>query len=209
MSIPSRWWRWLLHRVWYVHPAQMLLIKTTPAVCVQLLARAAKPSAQRLDLRNLFMDGRRYYVDPDEAGFRMRSTTRIPWRRGRTRAATILYGACHELEPGVTRIELRARMTLTFFFDVFLLPGWMSLLLIFGPLPQSAGIIASLALLVLSWLWHRYTAMMQAIDMVYFMQVVLSDLPEVTVAQLPPVADNTIYADFAEQWQKFYKQQSQ
>lgn len=210
MTFTGRLWRGLLHRAWYVHPTQMLLVAATPAVCIQMLARAARPNAQRLDLRNLFVEGRRYYLRPDdETGFRMRSTTRIPWRHGRTRAASIVHGACHEMEPGVTRIELRARMTALFFLDVFLLPGWMSLLLIFGPLPRSAGIGASLLLLALSWLWHRYTAMMQAIDMVYFVQVVLSDLPEVTLAQLPSVADNTIYVDFAEQWEKFYTQQNQ
>ena len=208
MSIPSRLWRWILSRTWYVHPAQRLLVRATPALCVQMLVRAAKPSAQRLDLRNLFMDGRRYDIYPDEVGFRMRCTTRIPWRRRRTRAATVLYGRCDALESGVTRIELRAQMTLAFFLDVFLLPGWMSLLLIFGPLPQAAGVGASAVLLVLSWLWHRYTAMMQAIDMVYFIQVVLGDMQEESLAQLPAAVDNTIYADFDEQWARFYDEQS-
>lgn len=209
MPIIRRLWHWLLHQVWYVHPAHMLLVGATPLACVQTLTQAAQPSAQRLHLRNLFAEGRRYYLRPDEAGFRMRSTIRVPWRRRqRTRAASVLQATCHEMADGMTRIDLRARMTLMFFLDVFVMPGWMSALLLFGPLPRQAGIGASLLILGLSWVWHRYTAIMQAMDMVYFIQVALGDLPEATLPELPAVANDTIYADFQQAWQKFYDEQS-
>jgi hypothetical protein len=104
---------------------------------------------------------------------------------------------------------MQVRMTAAFFLDVFLLPTWMSLLLITGPLSLPVGIGASLLILVLSWIWHRYTAMIQALDMIYFVQVALNDLPEYIPEQLPQSADdNVIYADFEQQWRKFYEDQS-
>jgi len=209
MSIIRQLRQWLLDRIWYAHPPQVVLVRATPAECIQTLATATKPSTARLHLRNLFAEGRRYYFQPDEAGFRMKSTTPVPWRRRRSRSASVLHGTCDELTEGVTHVEMQVRMTAAFFLDVFLLPTWMSLLLITGPLSLPVGIGASLLILVLSWIWHRYTAMIQALDMIYFVQVALNDLPEYIPEQLPQSADdNVIYADFEQQWRKFYEDQS-
>jgi hypothetical protein len=139
----------------------------------------------------------------------MKSTTPVPWRRRRSRSASVLHGTCDELTEGVTHVEMQVRMTAAFFLDVFLLPTWMSLLLITGPLSLPVGVGASLLILLLSWIWHRYTAMIQALDMIYFVQVALNDLPEYIPEQLPQSTDdNVIYADFEQQWRKFYEDQS-
>lgn len=207
LSLASRAWQWLLNRVWYVHPAQVMLVRASPAACAQVLAKAAKPSTERLHLRNLFAEGRRYYLRPAEAGFRMHSTQRSPWRRGRRdRVASVLTGRYSEIDAETTRIDLRARIALPFFLDVFLLPGWMSLLLLFGPLPVAVGLGASLFLLLLSWVWHWYSAALQATEMIYFVQVALDDLPAATLPALETGGDPVIYADFAQQWQKFYEE---
>jgi hypothetical protein len=197
----------LLNRVWYVCPRQVLLIGAVPATCLQTLAKAAKPSTERLHLRNLFLDGRRYQLQPRPDGFQMSSTTRVPWRRGRGRVAAVLIAGCSEIAGGVTRIELRAHMTLPFFLDIFLLPGWMSLLLLAGPLPLPVGLGASLTLLILSWVWHWYTAVLQAAEMVYFVQVALDDLPAASISALPDGHPTVIPSDFQQEWQKFYDEQ--
>lgn len=201
--------QWLLDRVWYTHAPQVVLVRATPAVCLQTLAAATKPSTRRLHLRNLFADGRRYLLQPTDDGFRMKSTTRVAWRRQRSRAASVLHGRCDELSEGVTHIEMQVRMSVPFLLDVFLLPAWMTLLLVAGPLPRPVGIGASVIILALSWVWHRTTAMMQAVDMIYFVQVALNDLPEYIPEELPRTTeDNVIYADFEQQWRKFYEDQS-
>ena len=208
--MPGQLWQWLLYRVWYVYPDHVLFIKAAPVVCLETLTRAARPSVQRLHLRNLFAEGRRYHILPgaDHCHFQMKSTTRIPWRRQRSRSASVLYGSCQALTADITRVDLRVRVALPFFLDIFLLPAWMSLLLVFGPLSLPVGLAASALILVLSWLWHRYTAVLQAMDMVYFVQVALDDLPEATFAELPRTTDNIIYSEFEQQWRKFYDEQS-
>lgn len=203
-QVIHRLWERLLGRLWYIQPERMLLVQATPAVCLQTLARAARPSTERLHLRNLFTDGRRYHLKPAIDGFQLNSTSRVPWRRGRGRVASVLMGTCSEVGEGVTRIDLRARMTLPFLLDVFLLPGWMSLLLISGPLPLPVGVGTSLALLALSWVWHWYAAVLQAVEMTYFVQVALDDLPAATIPELESTSDNLIHAEFKQQWQKFY-----
>ncbi len=192
----------LASRLWYIQPERILLVRATPDQCMQTLARAARPSTERLHLRNLFTDGRRYHLKPAKDGFQLNSTSRTLWRRGRGRVASVLWGNVSEISTGVTRIDLRARMTLGFLLDVFLVPAWMGLLLIFGPLPLPVGVGLSGVLLGLSWVWHWYAAVLQATEMVYFVQVALDDLPAATIPAL--AGDHVIDAEFAQQWQKFY-----
>ena len=204
MKIVRRLRQWILNRVWYTHPRRVLLVHATPAECLYTLAQAAKPSTKRLHLRNLFMDGRRYYLKPHPTGFLLNSTSRPFWRRGRGRVASVLLGVCEPLDKYNTRVDLRAHVTPLFLLDVFVLPVWMSLLLIAGPLPRPAGIGASLLILALSWIWHWYTAALQATEMIYFVQVALNDLPE---AYIPELASNgAVSSDFVVEWEKFYEE---
>jgi hypothetical protein len=173
---------------------------------METLALAAKPSTERLHLRNLFSDGRRYYFKLRKSGFQLNSASRTPWRRRRGRMASVLLGTCSLVSAEVTRVDLRSHMTLVFFLDVFLLPGWMSLLLLFGPLPRSTGILASVIVLSLSWIWHWYNAMLQVTDMIYFVEVALDDLPQARIEQLSASSGNTINADFESEWQRFYEE---
>jgi hypothetical protein len=200
----------ILNRVWYVHPTVTLLLQAAPAICLQVIANAAKPSVERLHLRNLFTDGRRYYLSEAQHGFQMRSTSKIPWRRRkRTQVAAVLFGTISEVGSGITRIQISSRMTVTYFLDIFILPLWMGALLIFGPLrPQVA--LAGLGLIfALSWLWHWYGAVLQATEMVYFIQVALEDLQPAEIPALAAVNQHVIYSqdDFQQQWQKFYDEQ--
>jgi hypothetical protein len=195
-------WQWALARLWYVHPPVTLRLACTPALCLRTLASAARPSTQRLHLRNLFAEGRRYYLHPASAGFQMNSTSKLPWSlRRRTRVAAVIFGS-FDFSDGTTLLRLRARMTLPFLLDVLLLPLWMGLLLAFGPLPAPVSTAAAAALLALSWLWHRYEAALQAAEMVYFARVALTSLIEADAPAL--AAGDTIFRDFQAEWEKFY-----
>lgn len=68
---------WLLDRLWYVQPMTALTVKALPNDCVRALSAATRPNLDRLHLRNLFMDGRRYYVDVLNDGFQITSNTTV------------------------------------------------------------------------------------------------------------------------------------
>lgn len=199
----------VLNRIWYVHPTVTLLLQATPSMCLQILANAAKPSVQRLHLRNLFTDGRRYYLSEVRNGFQMRSSSTIPWRRRkRTRVAAVLFGTFSDAGNGITRIQLSTRMAAVYFLDIFVLPLWMGVLLIFGPLRPQVALMGLGLIFVLSWLWHWYGAVLQATEMVYFIQVALEDLQQAEIPALAAV-NHVVYSeeDFQQQWQKFYDEQ--
>jgi hypothetical protein len=199
----------VLNRVWYVQPVVVLLVKASPAACVHILETAARPSTDRLHLRNLFIGGRRYYIQRTNGGFRMNSNSKIPWlQRKRTRLAAVVHGGLCEASDGISRLRLSARMTPLHFLDIFLLPGWMGLLVIAGPLSLPVKILAVAVLLALSWLWHWYTAVLQAAEMIYFVQVALDEITVDAIGALPASTESVIYNpdDFQQAWQKFYDQ---
>jgi hypothetical protein len=143
-------------------------------------------------------------------GFQMRSTSKIPWRRRkRTRVAAVLFGTFSEVSTGITRVQLSSRMTAIYFLDIFVLPLWMGALLIFGPLRPQIALIGLGFIFALSWLWHWYGAVLQATEMVYFIQVALEDLQPAEIPALAAINPHVIYSeeDFQQQWQKFYDEQ--
>lgn len=210
MTGPSRSvWRWLLDKVWYVHPAVIFTVESTPVGCERALSEATRPRLDRLQLRNLYADGRRYYFDPQTSGFRLRTNSGLPWRpRARTSMAAILYGELTTASDQTTRVSLRAQMRLLFFLDIFPLPVFMSSLLIFAPWPRLiiAGLIA--LLFGLSYIWHRLTATLQATDMVFFVQKVLEDFTPMDAPQLSAGAPEVVTTarEFHREWQRFYQQ---
>lgn len=200
-------WQRVLNRVWYVHPTVTLLLHASPTACLHVIAKAAKPSVERLHLRNLFTDGRRYYLSEAQNGFQMRSTSTISWRRRkRTRVAAVLFGTISEVGNGITRIQISSRMTALYFLDIFVLPTWMGALLIFGPLGTKIALIGLGVIFALSWLWHWYGAVLQATEMVYFIQVALEDLQTAEIPALAAINQHVIYSqeEFHQQWEKFY-----
>lgn len=196
----------MVNRLWYTHPAVTVLIQATPAVCLRTLSEAARPSTERLHLRNLFTNGRRYLLYPLKDGFQMHMTSKHLWQRRRTRIAAVVFGSFSEVGSGITRLHLRARITTLYLIDVFILPLWMSALLIFGPISKTVAVLSIAALFTLSWLWHRYNATLQAVEMVYFIQTALDDLAPAEIPALNDTTQNVVYSDFQSQWQKFYEQ---
>ncbi len=197
----------VLNRIWYVHPAVVLLLQLPTGLCLPMLTTAAKPSTERLHLRNLFISGRRYYFRATKNGFQMNSNSKIPWLQRRTRLSAVMFGSITETESGLTRLRLTARMTPWHFINIFLLPVWMSALVIFGPFTVAAKVLAVFLLFAFSWIGHWYGAVLQALDMVYFVQVALEEFIMTDIAALPAKADEVVYAhDFQEAWDKFYEE---
>ncbi len=200
----------LLNRLWYVIPSAVVVVNAAPADCLRALSEAARPNLARLHLRNLFTDGRRYYLDPDGDHFRMTSSSKVPWRRrARTTIAAVVLGEVQPAGEGSTRIRLRARMRFLYFCDIFFIPLFMTSLLIFAPWPPLLIAMLATLLFALSWGWHRWTAALQAIDIVYFIERALEDwTPKAAVGALAPGGPDVITQEreFREQWQKFYEQ---
>ncbi len=206
-SLLSRLVHRLLYRVWYVHPAVVLTVQASPALCLRTLVTAARPSQERLHLRDLFTEGRRYYLQPARKGFRLTSNSRLPWRRGRTRFTAVVSGTFSQAGD-ITRILLRARITVPYLVQVFFIPAFISSIIIFAPWRPAVIGVAILLLFGLSWFGHRLNAMLQAGEMVFFVQKALEDLAPADIPLIPATSDNTITLEreFREQWNKFYEE---
>jgi hypothetical protein len=200
-----------LQRLWYVHTATMLTVQATPAACIQAMAIAAKPSVERLHLRDVFSDGRRYDLEPSADGFRMRCSSSVGWRyRRRTNKVTLLNGTFERVGDGVTRLNLRVRIAVPYLLDIFVLPLMVALIILPFELWQMwFRVVVVLLLLGLSWHGHRAHATLQAIDMIYFIERALEDFAPATLLSLdastPHLADDTMHREFRQEWDKFYK----
>jgi hypothetical protein len=196
-----------LDTFWYVHPLFVLTIQAAPVECLKALTAAARPSQQRLHLRNLFTEGRRYYVQPLTDGFQLTCDSKIPWRRGRTTIAAILIGQFSAAGDNGTRLDLRARMHLRYLLDVFLIPSFVTAIMVFVPWPLWLITLLALILYGLSWVWHRMNAAMQAAEMIYFAQKALEDLAPYQTPALGATAADVVTPDFQEEWDRFFHQQ--
>ncbi len=199
------WWQAL----WQLHPPVALVVRATEAKCLQTLAAAAKPSTDRLHLRDLFMDGRRYYVQPQADGFKLTSDNRLSWggRRNRSRVAAMVMGSMSSLDDEVTFIRLHARMNLPYLASGLLLPIFFSSIVVYMPWNRFvvSGMVA--LLFALSLIGHRYNAALQVNEMIYFVRKALDDLPPVEVGALPASGPDVVMTDFREQWYRFYREQ--
>jgi hypothetical protein len=197
-----------------LHPPVAVVVRADPAECVQTLIDAARPSTQRLHLRNVFMDGRRYYIQPRPAGFRITSDTRVFWgsRRRRTGVAAAVFGAVSTLEgdESITAIRLTARIHAPYIVSSLLIPAFIGSIIVY--MPWDAAVRAALiaALFALSWFGHWVDAALQVNEMIYFVRKALEHLPPAEVGSLAasvPHVVNKPREDFRAEWQKFYDEQ--
>lgn len=199
-------------KLWYVHAPVVVSVQATPAVCLLTLSRAARPNQHRLHLRNLFTEGRRYYFHPQPDGFRLMCNSAIPWNRhARTALAAVVDARFSLAGDNVTTVQLRARWRIFYLLEVFFIPFFIMSILVFTPWPNWLITVLAVILLGLSWVWHRLTAVLQAADMMYFVQRALEDLPAANMALLPPPGPDVVTSDsaFREAWDAFYRQQTE
>lgn len=210
-SVPrSRPLRLRWQALWQLHPPVALVVRASQARCLETLMVAAKPSANRLHLRNLFAEGRRYYIQPQNDGFRMTSNNRLMWggRRNRSRTAAMIYGKLSSPNDEITFIRLHARMNIVYLLSGLILPIFFTSIVVY--MPWSRAIISLIIglLFVLSLAGYRFNAALQVNEMIYFVQKALEDLPPAELAELPASGPDVVMTDFREQWYKFYREQT-
>lgn len=172
---------------------------------------AAKPSANRLHLRNLFAGGRRYYLQPQADGFRLTSDNRLPWggRRNRSRVAAMVYGKLSSLDEEITFIRLHARVNALYLLSGLVLPIFFTSIVVYMPWSRVVVSVIIVLLFTLSLLGYRFNAALQVNEMVYFVQKALEDLPPAELSGLPASGPDVVMTDFREQWYKFYREQTE
>jgi hypothetical protein len=200
----------VLERLWITHPTVTLTIQATPNACLRALAEATRPRLDRLELRNLYTDGRRYYLQPTDNGFELTSDSKVYWRRSRTAVASILDGTFRPGDDGSLVLHLRSRMRLLYFLDIFPVPAFVTSLLVFAPWSPGIIVLLAVTLFGLSIIWHRLTAALQAADMVYFVDKALEALAAPPPAPLPSGDADVIQpdAEFREVWRRYYEEQN-
>lgn len=197
--------KWL-SRLLRVNAPTYLTVGASLDDCLKTLALATRPSLDRLHLRNLFTDGRRYFLRLDGSQFQIKTNQKILWsRRGRTRHAAVVIGSCNAIGEAQTRIELHSRMRLLYFLDIFLIPGLMLSVMIFAPWRPWLIAALGLSLLALSWVWHRSNARLQALEMIFFVH---KSLEEIAVVELPGLGAQSpdVILDgrsFQQEWTRF------
>jgi hypothetical protein len=205
-------------RFWYIHPPVVIAVRATRTACMQTLTAAARPSQERLHLRNLFQHGQRYAIYPNADGFQLTTQSRIPWARSRrSPIAAVLIANLTQASDELTFVRLRARMSIPYLMTMLIVPAWISVIMLAYPwwlsnlrLGRLMVAIAITALFGLAWLERRFNAMLQASDMVYFVQKALEDLPAAAVPLLaergPDLVQSATRRDFRAEWEKFYQE---
>jgi len=198
-----------LSRVWFVHVPVILLIRATPAATLHAIKTVSRPSAQRLQHRNLFVQGRRYQFQVIRDGFRLTTTHSVRWRyRRRTAAVAVMRGTLEPVGDSITRLRLKAHIKLSYLIDVFLIPAYMGSILSFMPWSPLVVIGCVLTLVILSFIGHRANAKLEAAEMVWFVQKALEDFVPAEIMALNSSSEETVEvnADFGEEWEKFYEE---
>lgn len=200
--------RW--QALWQLHPPVALVVRASQRDCLQTLFTAAKPSADRLHLRNVFAGGRRYYIQPQADGFKLTSDNRLFWggRRNRSRMAAVVYGKFSSPDDSVTLVRLHSRINIPYLLSGLFLPVFFTWIVIAMPWSQVVtGLIIAL-LFSLSLVGYRFNAALQVNEMVYFVQRALEDLPRADLNGLPAASPDLVMTDFREQWFRFYREQT-
>lgn len=206
-----------LRRIWQLHPPLVLAVRASREHCLQTLIAASRPSQQRLHLRSLFVEGRRYHLYATAKGFALTTDTRPLWggqRRKRTRAAAVGIGELISLaDETATLVRMHARMRLPAALAALLMPLFVSSIVVFLPWQPSVIALLVMLLLGLAALSYRFEAAYQANELFFFVQKSLADLPLVSLPELqaaaPDVLINAKEFDFWQQWEIFFDEQTQ
>ena len=198
----------ILRRVWYLHPPIIMTVALPPGGAILALRTAAKPSTERLHLRNVFAAGRRYYLQANNSGFLMTTNAKQTWRYAhRTSAITIMRGFLRR-EHDITFVEMHSRMKISYLLDVLLIPTFIASLIISMPWQNWMVVGLIVSLYALSWFGHRYNAILEAYEMLFFVEKTFEDYQPQIAPMLEAQDAEIIYDrrhDFASAWQTFYE----
>lgn len=216
--------RWLarrvLARIWYVGSPVVFMFQAAPAECLESLKLASKPSANRLHQLNLFHQGRRYFVQPKSGGFRLTTTRSMLWRyRKRTSSVTVAHATVSTISSDITRIDMRTRMGFIYILSSLAIPAFMTSILVYVPWPPGLIAASLVTLYGLSWAGHRINAVIEAHEMVWFVQKALEDLTPAEIARMESrTSAGVVYGpdthphvyderEFATEWERFMEEQ--
>lgn len=196
-----------------IHAPLVLVVGAGQDDCLMALAAAARPSTERLHLRELFREGRRYYLSPTVEGFRLYTDARR-WSgsAGRTSAAAVLAGELVSMGSGapVTLLRLRARMRPVHVLNALAFPAFVALLVAASPLDNVWKSLLVAALVGLTLITQRFEAAYQAHVMVEFVRKAIDGLPRVESLRIDagrgPMVDSD--SGFSQAWDRFYAEQT-
>jgi len=123
----------LWQRLLRVHPQVTLVVDAPPAIAMNTLLMATRPSQSRLHHRDLFAGGRRYYLRLRNDGFQLISDSKTPWHSRRRTARTAILDGSLSAAGSLTTVRLHARLRLRYLVIGLLMPLWMSALVIAAP----------------------------------------------------------------------------
>lgn len=173
------------------------------------LDAAATPSTQRLHMRDAFAEGRRYYIDPFDGGFRMATTSKSLFARGRrTSALCVLSAQVEPISESESRIVLEPRLRGLAFVGALVVPTVLSMLLLPVPWPPVLLALISVIAYTASIVGLLTGARLEAYEMLYFVEKAFEDMRKFSLAQLAPVSQDIIGAqDFRELWSEHVRTQ--
>jgi hypothetical protein len=196
-----------LRGVWSILDPVTINVDAPPDICLPMLSTAARPSTERLHLRDTFTEGRRYFIDPTAGGFRMATTSKTLFnRRRRTESLTILNARVIPTGDGRTSIAIHARMRLLALVSTLWIPVGMVLLLWPVPWPRVLTVFLLSLMFGFAWASLRYGAALEANEMLFFIQKTFEDVPKFQLAGLPEHSQTIIGAnEFDAMWEQFVR----
>ncbi|QPC84740.1 hypothetical protein G4Y79_10280 [Phototrophicus methaneseepsis] len=200
-------------QLWSLLPEQELQLEPSPGNCLYILQQTARPNVKRLEFRDLFAQGRRYFFQPGKAQSFKMTTTRIKTGYYRRRMGT--YAVLHghfDADDDNTNLHLRAHIRGQYALEAIVLPIFFSSLIIYMPWPPAIIIAMSTMLFVSSWFGHRYHAALEAHAMLVFIRKALADHVKAPALQISNEGGDIVYKSqrqFQQAWDEFYEEKIQ
>lgn len=193
-----------------LHPPVGIVVAASAVTCLQTLITASQPSQNRLHLRDVFAEGRRYAVQPRTNGFSLTTATmtRRNGRRRRSRIAATVTGTFTG-DAEMTFVRLHYHASPLYGLYGLAVPAFFASIVLYVEWSVMIRALLIALLFGLAFINSRLDAALQVGDMVFFVRKALDDLPPVDVPQLAPAVPGVVmrsHRDFWDEWEKFYQE---
>ena len=195
-----------LKQVWSIQAPSAIHVDAPPDVCLNLLMKAARPSVDRLHLRDAFTEGRRYTIEATSDGFHMMTTSKALINRRRTESLTILQAQVLSAGEHNTSIVLHGYLRPARSLATLWIPVGMVWLL--WPVPWPRTFIIGLLAVIFAFAWAglRYGAALEITEMMYFIHKTFENVPKfVPIALAAPSDPSGTGRDFDVLWDQFVR----
>ena len=195
-----------LRHLWSIQALSAIHVNAPPDACMSLLSKAARPSIERLHLRDTFAEGRRYVIEATADGFRMMTTSKALINRRRTESLTVLRAQIISVSEHSTSIVLRGHLRPISVISSFWIPTGMVWLL--WPVPWPRMFIVGLLAVIFGFAWAglRYGAALEITEMIYFIHKAFENIPKFAPIALSAPSDGDISGgEFDTLWDQFVR----